>query len=142
MFFCRYIRGAVTMIGGAVGCNHLIPRSVLAAPPPAYNREKYDYVGLVNRVNELNRVDKEIALRENNDQLVKYFPYLKEYPIVEEEVIYELVYIGTMYGNKPIKSSERRVIARDRLLRLINKEGVSERTLEALQEVMHRYELL
>lgn len=102
----------------------------------------YTYRSVIDKVNELNHADKLIVVKDQLQAVYKYYPMLRGIEITDGEILDELDYIRTMYGIKKITDPSRRITVRNRLVRLMNREGVTEEVIRGLEGVMNSLGLL
>lgn len=102
----------------------------------------FTYRSVVDKVNELNHADKLIVVKDQLQAVYKYYPMLRGVAITDGEILDELDYIRTMYGNKKITDPAKRITVRNRMVRLMNREGVSEEVIRGLEAVMQSMGLL
>lgn len=102
----------------------------------------YAYRSVVDKVNELNHADKLVVVKDRLQSVYKYYPMLQGIPITDGEILDELDYIRTMYGTKKITDPAKRISLRNRIVRLMNREGTSEEVIRGLEGVMQSMGLL
>jgi hypothetical protein len=102
----------------------------------------FAYRSVVDRVNELNHADKLVVMKDRLQCVHKYFPMLRGIPITDGEILDELDYIRVLYGTKKITDPEKRINVRNKMIRMMNREGVTEEVVRGLEAVMESMGLL
>ena len=148
----RFMVRTVGIVGGGVGLGVgrvMCPVQVKAADVKVGSGDGigkgdvyYAYRSVVDKVNELNHVDKLVVVKDQLQSVYKHYPVLRGIPITDGEILDELDYIRLMYGTKKITDPAKRISLRNRIVRLMNREGTSEEVIRGLEGVMQSLGLL
>lgn len=137
------VGGGAGFVGGRAMCPVQVKAADIKVHSGAGNEHiYYTYRSVVDRVNELNHADKLLVVREQLQSVQKHFPMLRDVAITDEEMLEELDYIRVMYGKKKITEAAKRIVVRNRLVKLMNREGITEDVIRGLEGVMEFYGVL